>query len=514
LAIELAAKRVKLFAPDALLARLDKRLTLLTGGARDLPARQRTMRETIAWSYDLLTPAEQALFEQLAVFVGGWTLEAAEAVVAELKIENEKWGKDSPGEQFSVLNPAFSILDGHAALIDHSLLTRLGSGEMAGGSADGQHDLSPVPEPRFGMLETIRAYGLEQLAAHGAEQAVRERHVAYFLALAEAAGPELRGPRQTSWLVRLESELANVRAALDWSFGGGEPATGLRLALALDRFWQYHGRPREGRAWLERGLASAEVPAAERARALGLAGWLARNMNDHAGATALLEESLALYRALGLREGLVETLDSLGDVAYFSGDLARARALHEENLALRRALGDRWGVAMSLNSLGWVASAEGDLDQATALLAEALELVESLGDRRGIAMIHGSQGLVALDRHDGAAAARTLTTSLRLFDELGNRIDIALTLAGLAAAAGLLGRDELAARLYGAAGRQSELNEMDDINDVYWQRHYAPHLGAARARLGEVAWATGLAAGRALSQQAAVAEALADRAAQ
>jgi hypothetical protein len=284
---------------------------------------------------------------------------------------------------------------------------------------------------------------------------------------------------------------------------------GLRLALALDRFWQYHGHLREGRGWLERGLTAGGVPPAERAGALGLAGWLARCMNDHAGATALLEESLALYRELGLREGLTETLDSLGDVAYFGGDPARARLLHEENLALRRELGDRWGVAMSLNSLGWVALAEGKLDEADIHLTEALALVQALGDRRGIAMVRGSQGLLALDRHDGPAATAALTASLRLFDELGNRLDIALSLVGLAAAAGLQGRDELAARLYGAAARQSELNDMDDIDNVFWQLHYAPHLAAARARLGQAAWASGLAAGRALSQHAAVAEALA-----
>jgi tetratricopeptide (TPR) repeat protein len=245
-----------------------------------------------------------------------------------------------------------------------------------------------------------------------------------------------------------------------------------------------------------------------RARALALAGWLARNAGELPEATRLLEESLALYRQLGDLPGLTDALDSLGDAAYFGGDHERARELHEENLTLRRALGDRWGVAMSLNSLGWAALSAGDFDQSAAYLEEGLDLVRELGDQRGIAMILGSRGLLALDRHDGAAATADLAASLQLFTELNNRLDIMLSLLGLAAAAALQGSDTAAVRLYGAAERQAE-GDAIDLANLFWQRHYAPHLAAARERLGTAVWATGRAQGRALTTEEATAEALA-----
>ncbi|MFN8514737.1 MAG: helix-turn-helix domain-containing protein [Thermomicrobiales bacterium] len=497
LAIELAAARSAILPPTALLARLERGLSVLGGGARDLPARQRTLRDTIAWSYDLLTPAEQALLRQLALFAGGWTLDAAEEVCAP--------AGDDPD--------APSVLEGLAALLNHNLVVRqvMRLEDTSGFDDPSRH--APPTEPRFGMLETIRGFALEQLAEHDASgegARCRDRFVAHYLRLAETGGPELRGPQQVTWLARLERELPNLRAALGWAFNdgeGGNPESGLRLAVALDRFWQYHFYLREGIAWIERGLAAPAVPAPLRARALALAGWLARNAGDLPMATALLEESLTLYRQLGDLAGLTDALDSLGDAAYFGGDHERAWALHAENLAIRRSLNDRWGVAMSLNSLGWAALAGGDHDKAESLLEEGLALVRDLGDQRGIAMILGSRGLVALDRCDGAAALADLTASLQLFVELNNRLDIMLSLLGLAAAAALLGHDAEAARFHGAAEQQANVDDID-LPTLFWQRYYAPHLAAARERLGTATWAANLATGRALTPDEATIEAL------
>jgi predicted ATPase/DNA-binding XRE family transcriptional regulator len=490
LAIELAAARIAVLPPQALLARLERGLQLLSGGARDLPARQQTMRDTIAWSHDLLASGERLLFRRLAAFDGGWTLDAAEVVCGAGALDAD-----------SGIPP--DVLSGHAVLLDQSLLFRReGMGKAA--------VEPPSGEPRFGMLETIRAYALEQLTASGELALIRARHCAYYLALAEAAESQLRGAQQGAWLSLLEAELANIRAALGWSYTEGEPSAGLRLTIALGRFWQYHSHLREGRAWLERGLARPGTAPGVRAKALAVAGWLARNMGDLSEAAALLEQSLAVYRHLDPPDpsGLAATLDSLGDTAYFTDDHSRARALHEEALSLRRSSGDQWGEAMSLNSLGWVVLAYGEHDRAAPLLDEALALTRQLKDQRGTAMVLGSQGLVALARADAATATATLTASLRLFHELNNPLDVALQLIGLAATASMRGQDIRSARLYGAAIRLCEQNDLEHPDQAYWQRYYAPHLSRARTRLGTTEWTAALAEGAALTSDEAIAEAL------
>lgn len=474
LALELAAAWVRLLPLPTLLARLDRSLALLAGGPRDLPARQQTLRGTLDWSHDLLAPAEQRLFRRLAPFVSGWTLGAAEAVVA---------GPDLPQDD---------LLEHLGRLVDRSLVQALTAGEVT----------------RYRFLETVRQYAQERLAASGEDAALQAQHAAWCLALAEEAENGLTGPQQSVWLARLEQEHDNLRAALGWSFAEGDPTAGLWIAVAIGRFWQYHAHVREGRDWLLRGLAAPDLALMLRARALAVAGWLTRVSDDLAAATALLEESLILQRDLADPDLLSDTLDTLGDAAYFSGDHARARVIHEESLALRRGRGDQWGVAMSLNSLGWVTLAQGEHDHARALLDEALALTRTLGDRRGIAMILGSQGLVALDRAEPLAAHAVLTQSLRLFHALGNPLDVILQLIGLAATASLLGQDERAARLYGAVERQWTLAELGDLSKLFWQIYYGPPLAAARARLGDAAWAAGRAAGQALSLGDAVTEAL------
>jgi non-specific serine/threonine protein kinase len=410
----------------------------------------------------------------LAPFVSGWTLQAAEAVVA---------GPDLPQDD---------LLEHLARLVDRSLVQAVTAGEVT----------------RYRFLETVRQYAQECLAASGEDAALRAQHAAWCLVLAEEAEAGLTGPQQSVWLERLEQEHDNLRAALGWSFAEGDPAIGLRIAVAIGRFWQYHAHVREGRAWLLRGLATPNLAPMLRARALAVAGWLTRVSDDLGAATALLEESLLLQRDLADPDLLSDTLDTLGDAAYFSGDHARARVIHEESLALRRGLGDQWGVAMSLNSLGWVTLAQGEHDHALSLLDEALTLTRALDDRRGMAMILGSQGLVALDRADPKAAHTALTQSLRIFYALGNLLDVILQLLGLAATASLMGRDERAARLYGAVERQWALAELGDLSKLFWQIYYGPPLAAAHARLGDAAWAAGRAAGQALSLDDAVAEAL------
>lgn len=463
-----------LLPPPALLVQLESALDTLTGGGRDLPVRHRTMRGAIAWSYDLLTEGERWLFAHLAVFAAGCTLEAV-TMVCEV-----------------VSGPVVEVLNDLGALVDHSLVRRIED-------ADGA--------PRFAMLEVVWEFALERLVASGKADAAQRRHAVFYLGMAERTEAMLRGPGQMAWLDRLEREIDNLRAALDWAFSSGEAAFALRLAAALDCFWQYHARVGEGRYWLARGLAAGTgISPAVRARALGLAGWLARFQDDMEGAEAALLEGSALYRTLDDQRGIATVRDALGDLAHFQGDQQRARALHEENLTLRRALGDRWGIAMTLNSLGWIALAQGDAGKATRLLAKSLTLVRELGDQRGIAMVLEGLARVALDRDDATGATTALTESLMLFRELGSKIDISLCLDGLGAVAALRGEAERSARLFGAARSLRESIGVDLAAGT--DQYYAPHRACARAQLGEARWETTWAAGRALPMERAIKEAL------
>ena len=360
LAIELAAARVRLLPPAALLARLEKRLPLLTGGPRDAPARQQTLRDAIAWSYDLLTADEQTLFRRLSIFAGGFSLEAAEAVA------NPEGGLD--------------VLDGLERLSEHSLLR-----PVAG--ADG--------EPRFTMLETIREFGLEQLAQHGEAEATRRTHAEFFLALVEEAEPKLTSPEQLAWLERLEAEHDNVLAALGWALVS-DAQIALRLAGGLAWFWYFRGYLREGRAWLDRILAASGDPGPLHVGAFAAAGRLARHLGDYQGAIAVLERSLELARSFQDRRGEALALHELGALAGLAeGDAAREAALTEASLAVWRELGDSWGIARTLNNLGYEAYLQGDLDRAVSLLDEGVTLAREAGDRSVLAYIVDSRGVVA-----------------------------------------------------------------------------------------------------------------------
>ena len=509
LAIELAAARVRVLPPQRMLVELSHRLSFLMGGARNLPARQRTLRGAIDWSHDLLARDEQKLFRRLAVFVGGCSLEAIEAVC---NVEND-----------------VHILETVESLVGKSLVKQT---EVRG-------------EPRFAMLETIREYAGERLIAADDEKRVRRRHRDYFLALAEEAEPKLLGAEQAEWLRRLEEEHENLRAGLHWSLVEAGSTSGFRLCGALLRFWWTRGHLSEGREWCARllGKAGGEEPTPERAKALNAAGALAHYQSDYPATQALNEESLAIKRELGDRSGIAVSLTNLGNVAYQQGDFASAQALYEESVAIVRELGDRWGIAGSLNSLGNVGFAHGELASARARYEESLAIMRELGDRVGIAKSLNNLGNVAFEQGEFASARAQYEESLAIRRELGNRagianslnnlgsvafeqgdfsaaralheeslaIDrelgdrrgIAFSLEGLAAVVAALGSSLRAARIWGAAERlREEIRSPLTPDD---RPRYVGGVAAARAALEddaafECAWHEG----RALTLEEAI----------
>jgi len=355
LAIELAAARIKLLPPQALLARLEYRLQVLTGGTQDAPTRQQTLRNTIDWSYHLLTPSEQRLFRCLSVFVGGCTLEAVEALYTTL------------GDQAS------QVLDWVTSLIDKNLL----------------HQIEPEgEEPRLMMLETIREYRWEALETPEEAEAAREAHAVYYLGLAEAAAPTWRGPQVGRSFARLAQEHDNLRAALSWLIERGETEMALRLGGALRGFWQASGSGHEGWNFLERALAgSEEVAVAVRAEALDaageLAGWLGDLDHLQRGA-ALCEQSLVLFREIGDTKGMGDAVYHLALIAYSRADWVVAQSLFEECIELSREAGDKDRVARALNILGLAAAKQGEFVRTRPLFEEALALFRELGDILGI----------------------------------------------------------------------------------------------------------------------------------
>jgi predicted ATPase/Tfp pilus assembly protein PilF len=436
LAIELAAARSKLLAPQALLARLSRRLPTLTGGARDLPARQQTLRGTIDWSYNLLSSDEQALFARFSVFVGGCTLQAAEAVC----VAGSTLGLD--------------ILDDLASLLDKSLLRQ--EENPAGG------------EPRYMMLETLREYAEERLVEGGTERAVRAAHAQHLLALAEEAEPHLTGPHQATWLARLDAEHDNLRAALRWTQAHDErSAVGLRISSALSRYWYVRGHFREGHSWLERFVAlrtEARTVAPEvrtvLANALLGAGILAGEQNNYARAAISLEESLALFRALDNERGMADSLCNLGHVAQMRGDYAAATDLLQKSLAQFRALGNNRGIGDSLNLLGLVAQEEGDDTRATVLMEESLALARELGDKQGIGYALNNLGNIASEQGNYARATVLYEEFLVLMRDLGHKRGIGIALNNLGVAAQEKGDDARATVLYQESLAQAR--ELDD----------------------------------------------------
>jgi predicted ATPase len=393
LALELAAARLKLLSPAALLAQLGDRFAALTGGPRDRPARQRTLRAALAWSYDLLSPDEQALFRRASAFAGGFDAAAAHGVCA-----------DEPDPFIT-----HELLD---ALANHSLL------QPAEGAAG---------ELRFTMLETVRAYAAEQLHASGEEAAARERHAAFFLQLAEDAAAALGGAEQARWLDRLEREGDNLRAALQWSVEARAGEAAARFGAALWKYWRMRSRQSDGRAALEALLAiSADAVHPARGYALYGAGWIAHDQGEFARAGAYYEASLQLYRALGDARGIAEALHGVGEAAKLRKDFAAARAAFEESLALNEARGDAEGIAWTLDHLALIAFEQRDFPPMLAQAQSALRRFRALGHAWGTATALLHVGMAQNGLGDYAAAAASLREARDRYVQLGNRSNSAV----------------------------------------------------------------------------------------
>ncbi len=387
LAIELAATRIKLLSPQALLARLKHRLPLLTSGTQDAPTRQQTLRNTIAWSYDLLSAQEQRLFRWLSVFVGGCTLEAVEALGTALDERTER------------------VLDGVASLLDKNLLQQ----------AEGE-------ETRLMMLETIREYGREALTVRGEVEATRQAHAVYYLALAEAAELEWEGPRESVSFARLEQEHDNLRAAMSWLLERRETEMALRLCTALWWFWLLSDYVYEGWSFLERALeGSEEVAASLRAKALWSAGNLASSLGHFERGEVLCQESLALFRAIGDTKGMGTAVFQLAWIAEWKCDFAAARSRYEESLVLAREVGDKSLVAWALSFLAGIAVQQGEYARARPFLEEGLALFRASGEKTGEAISILCLAKMLFAQGDLARAHAVAEESLALKREIGTR---------------------------------------------------------------------------------------------
>jgi predicted ATPase/DNA-binding SARP family transcriptional activator len=520
LAIELAAACVRTLTPRQIAARLDDALHVLTRGTKSVPPRHQTMRAAIDWSYNLLREEERAFFRWLSVFAGGFTLEAAETVCA-----------DAGGQGGIAPHKVFDLL---CDLVDKSLVIVV----------DWEHR----EQARYRLLEPIRQYAHEKLHLCGELEPLSGRHLAFFLGLAEAAEPQLRGAEQQRWLERLEGEHDNLRAALACSLArADEGETSLRLASTLVWFWRLRGYLEEGRRWLEEALQSAKSVGCTklRARAYYAAGTLASLQVHSALARSRLSESAELWRELGDRQGLAYALGQLGRVAWAEGnyeewrslharstalfrevgdkwglaftltagliadperDLARSRSYLEESVALWHELGDRWGFALALNSLGEVARYESNYQQAAQFYAESITLKRALGNKRDLALSLHNSGHALQRLGAYRQAALQFQESLALFLEIGDRSGVAACLVGLAGTAGGEGKHEPAVRLFAAgealfAAASARLDPIDRIE-------YDRNLAAVRARLDAATFAAAWAAGRTLTMEQAVAYAV------
>jgi predicted ATPase/DNA-binding SARP family transcriptional activator len=467
LAIELAAARVKVLSLGQILERLENRLPLLAGGPREAPDRQRTLRATIEWSYQLLDPPEQMLFARLGVFVGGFSFEAAEFVCD-------------------------ADVDLLTSLLDNNLVRR-------------RSDV--LGEPRFAMLETIGEYAREKLEASGAAEATSRRHADHFLVLAEQAEPELESGDAPVWLDRLASEIGNLRAALTYC-SSADTESRVRLAVALRKFWLERGDLAEGRAWLERALAACPTGAL-RMKALEGAAFLVRRQGDNGRAKLLAEERLALARELDDDHAIAASFHQLGLLAADEGEHERARALYEEAVRLGRHTG-HGSLALWITDLGSLARWQGDPARASALLEEALALHREADDEAGIAYALDELALVALREGQSREARALLAESLRLMQTAGaTNLIVMAALDSHAAAIAADGGGEEAARLLGAA---EALRQSMGIRPLFQEKIESPRnlaVAAARDQLGDDAFAEAFADGRTLSFEQAVALALA-----
>ena len=522
LAIELATARMGLLAVEQVAQRLDASLDVLKGTNRIAQPRQRTLRATLDWSYDLLSKDEQALFERLSVFTAGWTLEAAEAVCSGGGIEEEY------------------VLDLLGGLVDKSLVVV------------GTHEGAAV---RYRLLEPIRQYAAQKLGGSGEAEEVRARHAACFLALAEEAELELAGQRQGLWVERLEAEHDNLRAALSWLLERGEHRLALRLVAALWRFWHLRGHSSEGVRWLERALAQGN-PAASPARVKALEGmgWLTQLRGDFDRAQASYEEMLELSRMLGDQGNVATALNGLGTVATYAGDGERARellrenlrvldeleagnsatlrrrfhalnllgalaiyeegdyahgeAMWQESLALIREAGDTDQVGLSLSNLAYPILLQGEYERARQLCEEALSVARKLGSLVFVPTAHINLGLVFLGLGEHQRAAESFREALVLSRDVGANLQTIEALEGMTSMAGATGEAAHAARLWAAT---QAAREAGGIPLPPGERAlHGPHLAAARTHLTDEAWEAALAEGRAMSFEDAAEYALSE----
>jgi predicted ATPase/class 3 adenylate cyclase len=510
LAIELAAARIKLLPPKVLLTRLANRLKLLTGGPKDLPARQRTLRGAIEWSHDLLEEGEKTLFARLSVFSGGRTLEAIEAIC------------NAEGDL------PVDALDGVSSLLDKSLLVREETSEE---------------ESRFVMLETIHEFAREMLQESGEAAEVSRLHAEYFLTFAEEAEPELEGPDQVAWMERLEADLDNFRAALSWLLEVGEAELALRIGAALSLFWRIRGHLSEGRRWLSEGLSGGDpAPAGVRARAMLVLGDLAWKQGDYPQGEEKLEASLALCREAGDRRGEAQALNSLGFIASEHNDLERAEKLLEESLALGRKASMPVVINSALNSLAALAAYRNDYARATVLLEEGLGIARAAGDVRGIAIHTTSLGATAVVTGEFERAEALLQQGREMFWKLGDWLHVSvadLNLGNLALArndfdlaekqglkvildlqerADVFGIDGALDILASVTASRGEIRRAAriwggvegyrDARDIPWapdeREMIEPRIDAARTRLDEADWTMAWEEGRAMTLDQAV----------
>jgi predicted ATPase len=521
LAIELAAARITMLPPKAMLQRLGSRLKLLTGGARDLPERQRTLRATIEWSHALLDEGEQLLFGRLAVFSGGRTLEATEAIC------------DAQGDL------PVDAFEGVSSLLDKSLIR--------------QEEGSPNGEPRFVMLETVHEFAREKLQESGEAEEIKRIHAEYFLTLAEEAYPELKGANQLQWHERLEAEHDNMRTALSWALERKEAVVALRLGGALWLFWSVRGYHTEGRRWLEEALAmdgrvSPEVRAMALAGAGGLAwqqgeldraqeaceeglqltadeakepsearlwlliylGWLAWQTEEHGQAAEWFEESLALSREMSDTWWIAISLLCLSGVSLSLGDYERATELSEESMDLFREQGDKRCLAICLINLAMIVYSQGDLERAGKLTEESVALLRELGAKGDVATFLCNLGWIALLQEDLGKAADLYRESLSLSWDAGMNPLIQSALEGFACVAGAEGETERAARLWGAA---QVLHQTKGIpRDIDFLAEADARMSAVRLGMGEEAWEEAWRKGRAMSLDEAVSYAMEEEA--
>ncbi|HEX5839824.1 MAG TPA: tetratricopeptide repeat protein [Anaerolineales bacterium] len=470
LAIELIAARVKTLSIEQIAARLEDRFAVLASGSRIGPSRQQTLRATLDWSYELLTETERELFRQLSVFVGGFTLDALESVAQ--------------------LDSSQSILDALSRLVDKSLLL-----------------VEQQDQPRYRFLEPIRQYARDKLNETRESNLIQDRHLNYYLSVAEEAEPYLFGAGQQDWKNRLELDHDNLRVALAWSLESNQIEAGLKMAGALAWFWHGKGHLSEGNLWLEKFLASGSGnQGTERAKALRASSILLTGAGDYIRARAFAESSVKLYREIGDDRGAGLVLADLGASLHWDGKEEEAIESLEESLRLLRAAGERWGTAYALLWVGDTWFRMGDIERAATSWEESLRLTQELGDDYLIAWSLGGLADVTRLRADYKRATGMFKKSLSLYQRSGNKIGPPFSMEALALVAVALGDAKRAARLWGAASAWREA--INELLPLSYQRDYAASISQARTQLGEELYASAWSEGRAMSPEQAIALAL------